>query len=250
MEKAYKGMMGGYSVWKDGDEKHEPTHKIMTNEEYDDLQKKIRTLKNNLEKEKAAHENDVAEEKRKAVADHNNIVNQANEAIKKANEKVAKAEKERDDAFSLNVNLKRICKENANAKRGLKPKKQHSGFVVVRTQEARDRIPVKKGYQDLRVYKTTVETPYSVHLAISDVEPSAWEDGLKKLFGSAWQNHDANDLASAINEENSGKNFIYRQDWQTGKNDLWEIVCWHTKPITMAKEEYIKTISEEFNAVS
>ena len=106
----------------------------------------------------------------------------------------------------------------------------------MRTQEARDRIPVKKGYQDLRVYKTTVETPYSVHLAISDVEPSAWEDGLKKLFGSAWQNHDANDLASAINEENSGKNFIYRQDWQTGKNDLWEIVCWHTKPITMAKE--------------
>lgn len=236
MEKAYVGMMGGYAVLKDGDEKHTASHIVLTIDEYDTLIRDKKSLKSQLEEEKEAHKNDVAAEQRRSKAVHDEIVKKAYEAIEKANEQVKKAEKERDDALSLNVNLKRICKENANAKRGLKPKKQHSGFVVVRTQEARDRIPVKKGYQDLRVYKTTVETPYSVHLAISDVEPSAWEDGLKKLFGSAWENHDANDLASAIKEENSGINFIYRQDWQTGKNDLWEIVCWHTKPIKMAKE--------------
>ena len=236
MEKAYKGMMGGYAVWKEGDEKHEPTHKILTNDEYDELQRKIRSLKNQHDNEKTAHSNDVAKEQQKSVADHNAIVKQANEAIENANKRVQKAEKERDEALSLNVNLKRICKENANAKRGIKPKKQHSGFVIVRTQEARDRIPLKKGFEDRRVYKTTVETPYSIHLAIADVEPSAWDDGLSELFGSAWTDHNSNNLSGALNEENIHKNFIYRQDWQTGKNDLWEIVCWHTKPITMAKE--------------
>ncbi len=108
--------------------------------------------------------------------------------------------------------------------------------MIVRTQEARDRIPLKKGFEDRRVYKTIVETPYSIHLAIAEVEPSAWKDGLNNLFESSWKDHDENDLASAIDKENNGMNFLYRQEWQTGKNDLWEIVCWHTKPITMVQE--------------
>lgn len=238
MEKAYKGMMGGYTVWKEGDEKHEATHVVLTKEDYDKL---VRTKNSYKQKYEDLKDTTISIEK------HNEQITKANNEIKKAEnlvneikekaaERVRIAEQKQAEAEALNVNLKRICKENANAKRGLKPKKKHSGFVVVRTQEARDRIPVKKGYQDLRVYKTTVETPYSIHLAISDVEPSAWDDGLNALFGSAWQDHDSNNLAEALNEKNIEKNFIYRQDWQTGKNDLWEIVCWHTKPITMKKE--------------
>ena len=43
MEKAYRGMMGGYSIWKDGDEKHEPTHKVLTNDEYSKLISQIQS---------------------------------------------------------------------------------------------------------------------------------------------------------------------------------------------------------------
>ncbi len=112
MEMAYKGTFGSYSVWKQGDSKHEPTHRILTDKEYSELKSQIRSLEDQLKKEKSAHVDDLTAERKKSKSDHDSIVKKAKEAIEKA-------EKERDEALSLNVNLKRICKENANAKRGL-----------------------------------------------------------------------------------------------------------------------------------
>ena len=142
-------------------------------------------------------------------------------------------EKARDETTELHKCFEWDDRKAAENYRIVQAVKLTSNLVIVRTQEARDRLPLRRGYQDCRVYKTTVETPYSIHLDIAMAEPMAWNDGLSRFFGSAWENHDANDLASALNDENSDKNFIYRQEWQTGKNNLWEIVCWHTKPLTM-----------------
>ena len=236
MEKAYKGIMGGYSVWKEGNEKHEATHVVLTNDEYQKMRREKKAVEQKLEDKKVDYARRIKELREEANGCIQAAVRQRDEVQAKSDEIIRKCEQERDEALALNVNLKRICRERANAKRGLKPKKKHSGFVIVRTQEARDRIPLRKGYRDLRVYKTTVETPYSVHLAISQAEPMAWADGLQKIFDSAWQDHDANNLEDAL-ENHSSTNFVYRQEWQTGRNDLWEIVCYHTKPITMAVGE-------------
>ena len=40
----YKAIMG-WSEYKDGDEKHSPTHRLLTEEEYDDMVDEIRRLK-------------------------------------------------------------------------------------------------------------------------------------------------------------------------------------------------------------
>ena len=237
MEKAYKGMMGGYTVWKKDDEKHTPTHMILTNEEYNKIVEGIRDLQEKLKNTEDACKVQISNIKADARAKVKAAQKEAEDQIAEANKRVEKAEQDRDDAVSLNANLKRICKENANAKRGIKPKKQHSGFVVLRTQETRDRIPLKKkGYEDIRVYKSVIETPYSTKHTILEADSMAWKDGLNQIFDIAWADHDRNDLISALDEEYKTKNVLYKQDYQTGKNGLWEIVCWHTKPIVMDKK--------------
>lgn len=44
----YKAMMG-WSEYKDGDEKHSPTHRLLTEKEYDDMVDEIRQVKKSCE---------------------------------------------------------------------------------------------------------------------------------------------------------------------------------------------------------
>ena len=66
MEKAYIGIMGGYNILKEGDEKHEPTHIVLTNDEYNRLIKAKNSYKARFEKERLAHTDDIEKLKQKA----------------------------------------------------------------------------------------------------------------------------------------------------------------------------------------
>ena len=81
-----------------------------------------------------------------------------------------------EQAESLNVNLKRICKENANAKRGLKPKKEHSGYVATRSEQGvRIEMDGKKR-TETPVWKTLIQTPYAVQLTEEQARKQIAED--------------------------------------------------------------------------
>ena len=154
--------------------------------------------------------------------------------IKKENDEVCFNLIERTQAAErLNENLKRICRENANAKRGLKPKKKCSGFVITSTAEVFERLKAKNGFTERRAYKSIIETPYDAKLELTDaLKVGAWDEGLGAFFDSSWKNTDASNYQDAIKDDRQ-ENFLYRQNWRTNKNGLWEIECYHTKPLKL-----------------
>lgn len=251
MEKAYKGMMGGYSVLKDGDEKHSATHVVLTTEEYNDLLWNIRTLKSNLSDEKTAHKNEVADINKKAVA-YKKRADENAQSVKAAAEARAKvAEEERDRQTSLNKNLLRITRERANAKRGLQPKREHSGYrfsakiMQTKTISGHDK---KKGAIYTDVWTATLETPYDGTIPIHQIEDHIFDDLmgeagiLKKLYINYWTFKGSNRLwkgtySEAMEDNEEKKNYLFDYKFMVNpKSGLWEIQITTTKSIRALSE--------------
>lgn len=241
MELAYINKLGVITRYKEGDEKNFPTHRILTNEEYGKLLKEIEGLRKQLlskeeqytmeiEKLKQQYYN-VLEEKRKEEETHNDYREQVKKFIIATKTEIDNCREAKDEAERLNVNLKRICRENANAKRGIKPKKEHSGFIVISTAEIFEHYKKDRSIKDVRAYKTIVETPYKKIMELDVAKKQAWNDGLNRFFDHAWSDSNRNDYAEAVKNNHDDKNFVYKMNWRTGKRGYWEIECWHTKPL-------------------
>ncbi len=164
-------------------------------------------------------------------------------------ERAEAAESEAKKMSELNKNLKRVCRENANAKRGLKKKKQHDGFLVRKTWDYVEFIKNPDFKGEMRTYRSLIQTPYSKHIAASCFKEAAWEEGLNRFFDDYLDTLYIPENSQGVPVEaimldnnyayvNRHKNFLYRQDWQTGKNGLWQIICYHTKEIVIPFEEF------------
>jgi len=180
MEKVYKGFAG----WKQEDEKHAATHRLLTNEEYEGLQDTIRSLKNRLSASRQATQ-DAQEQARRDVS---RVKSDANDKIQEWKDYAAAEQEKRQAAEALNVNLKRICKENANAKRGLRPKKSHSGYVARKSQQTVRVTYNGRKRQETPVWRTTIESPYNVILteeqARAEISADIHEKGVLRFSGS------------------------------------------------------------------
>lgn len=85
------------------------------------------------------------------------------------------------DQRALNANLLRISRERANADRGLRPKKIHTGYVVVMSSEKE--IRYKTGRNKLltaKVWETVLQSPYSVDFTESQARQLIEEDLLAR----------------------------------------------------------------------
>lgn len=64
----------------------------------------------------------------------------------------------------------RIAKERANAERGLKPKKDRPGYVVVHSEEKEYSFrDGRKQLYKVKLWETTIQSPYSVEILESVV---------------------------------------------------------------------------------
>lgn len=167
--KMYKSLMG-WAEWKPGDDKHLPTHRLLTEEEYQGLLDKIRQLEGQLRQEKYNGEQRVRREKENAQS-----------AIWNAQAETAQMQKELEEIEAhldyqrrLNENLLRISRERANADRNLSPKKDHSGYLVLTSREKS--VSVDRGSW-VPVWETTLQTPYTVDFT----EEQAREETLAEL---------------------------------------------------------------------
>lgn len=131
----------------------ECTHIVLTLDEYDELHQRVRAAINDGKqaKEEAAHA--------AAVSAAN-----AETAVKKIQEDTAlkieqlqsKVEAERagkEYQIGLNQNFNRISRERSNADRGIKPKKERSGYVVLSSRQKKYRY--KKSRDGMVWWKCT-----------------------------------------------------------------------------------------------
>lgn len=187
MEKACKGMMGGYSVLKEGDSRT-PTHVVLTSLEYDELQKKVSSLKAELSSEQRGRELDKIEFDRR--------LRESAQKMKEMRDQVFAAEEEVTRQQDLNDNLLRISKERANAQRGLQPKRKHNGYryagkiMQVKILDSRGR-----GSKYVYAWSVVLETPYDCEISAEAIRDKieldfTRVDGILPMLGIAYFRED------------------------------------------------------------
>lgn len=168
-----------------------------------------------------------------------------NDTYNDNNEQLMAQELERQK--KLNVNLLRICKERANASRGIVPKKQNSGYVLkYSNQIKRPRASsvtaddvLAKGIRKPAVvksaWKSLIETPYNTALPLDLLEPDILRELPEALscFGiSHIQPKEKNGEFRTWKDGDTETNGIYRWDFSCNyRTGFWELTVCHTLPL-------------------
>ena len=122
---------------------------LLSAEEYSGLKKLVQEAEyredkalNRLNYVRQNFERELNEQKKKADADtraqvarEQAIVSEQENIIAKLREELSKAKAEVENVSGLNKNLIRIMTERANQARGIHPKKQHEGYVVLECRQ-------------------------------------------------------------------------------------------------------------------
>lgn len=254
MERVFSNL-SGYMVWEKGDDKHVPTHVVMSAEEYKSIVETKRLLKEQIDSLKEVHASEMNALKEKAINYKKKTDKAASEKVAEAKKKVKTAEEEAERQRNLNQNLLRISRERANAERGLQPKKTHKGYRCIgRITQTKvlgeyDRTTHKASYA--YVWESTLETPYDGTISIDQIEDRIISDligpdGILKMLHVEYCTYD--DGLTVIwrgpyyevvdNADNKNYLFDYRFALNI-KNKLWEVQIMTTKPIYTPPEMLI-----------
>lgn len=221
----------------------ECTHVILTLDEYDELHQLVRAAINDGKraKEEAAHA--------AAVSAAN-----AETAVKKIQEDTAlkieqlqsKVEAERagkEYQIGLNQNFKRISRERANADRGIKPKKERSGYVVLSSRQKKYRYKKNRDAMvEVYLWETVIQTPYIVSFTAEQAmtetqelfardENGEWligKLGIRREYNGKYEEMLADRRCATWKDYNIIVEKTFNANAKAG---YWEISITHTKPL-------------------
>lgn len=114
------------------------------------------------------------------LADTNN----ADARVRELEDELASVHQEVDYEKGLNKNFRRIFKEKSNAARKIKPKKEHTGYVILSTTEKeRYSYANQKGIA-VTFWETVLQTPYTSELTVEQVKKETLELTNKQSDGT------------------------------------------------------------------
>lgn len=137
-----------------------------------------------------------------------------------------------------NDNLMRISRERANAERGLRPKRQHTGYVVL---NSRQRVQWLKDRKTEILYETRLQSPYKTSTEMRFAEKYIRADlfsekQLLRAIGITGQYSGGFDAWISERERNRQPDesnmvlsYTLNQNFQKG---FWEIFITHTAPLS------------------
>ena len=244
-----KGLVG-YSQVQGGYSSSEWEYAILTRKEYNQQETDLRIAKAErseaIEKANKSIQNSKAEANReigaaqKAAAEQ---IGQVEQELAAANEEIAYQRR-------LNENLLRINRERANSDRKLKPKKEHTGYVVCSSSERDYTFRINKKNHKIVLWETVLQTPYPIDFTeeqarkqIIDELFEKDEDG--KFFISKIGITDSYPEGFAAMIEDKEWSEIYkkynvmlerklRMNFRVG---YWEIAFYHTKPLACVPKD-------------
>ena len=150
----------GYKAVPGGQSDPECTHVILTLKEYDKLLQEKARAEQEARSTKYSAEREIEEAKRAARYTAQKAAEEARQTVAGIESALAAERAESAHQRALNVNLLRIAKERANADRKLKPKKEHTGYVVVFSEEIDHQY--KDGNRHVKrvlLWKTVIQSP-------------------------------------------------------------------------------------------
>lgn len=158
-------------------------------------------------------------------------------------------ERKAEHYYALNENLLRISKERANADRGLKPKKEHSGYVVISTGQKEYMYKDKGSTQKADLWETVLQTPFSVDfeagVVLNEVKDQLLsrnsdllEDiGFDYYYLAGYENLIKHDLSESIEEEEerlaylNSNTIVKTRFWANFRTKYWNVELLHTRPL-------------------
>ena len=224
LTRVYKNNLGNWKEFKGNDTQRTPTHTILSNEDFNALTNDIIALEGEvarlnyaLEKKDEEHQEEI-----------NQVMHNYSSRLRDVEREASINKQAVQRAVSMNRNLKRICKERSNSDRGLKPKKEHSGFVCLSSSSYFERYKDSRDMVEFLAYKTVIQTPYAVSMDFDDVLSCIKED---KVFSDTHANYGVNLNHEANLPEYKKENFIFRWNIRAVKTKkFWEIEVCHTLP--------------------
>ncbi len=155
--------------------------------------------------------------------------------------RIMSTEKQRDLEVqkNLNWNLKRILREKANAKRGLIPKKVHSGYTVLFSVQYKEIYRDHMARRTVSTWKSTIQTYYDASISLEEIEKDIWTELSSEVLvdmGITVLRH-IDKYGKDIFEEYHDECVLYRYEYRANyKSGLWEVIIWTTKALSMAGE--------------
>lgn len=167
----------------------------------------------------------------------------------------ALAQAQKDVAYQrhLNENLLRISRERANVDRGLKPKKEHTGYVVMNMQEKKLQRKNSRGYYTITLWETVLQSPYSVDFTEEQARYQIHEDLMQHEDGKEWALSrigicekpdpkfcDPFEYNEIMENENVLVRYQLRANYQARRGEktgFWDIILVHQKPIPQVPKD-------------
>ena len=144
-----------------------------------------------------------------------------------------------------------MARERANADRKLKPKKEHTGYVVVLSEETDHQY--KDGNRHVRrvlLWKTVIQSPYVVDFPEAQVREQILEELLRKnedgyrLIDRLGINGIYNKGYGSMIEdrkwcaEPDKYNIMLKPKFRVNfRSGYWEVICLHTKPLDVVPKD-------------
>ncbi len=239
----YKDVPGGHSDY-------ECSHVILTLDEYNKSLQQIRVAEYNARTSADNAEKLVARAKRDANAKITAAENESEKAIEAAAVEIAEAQAETERYKKLNQNLIRIAKERANSDRKLKPKKEHTGYVVLNSRGSDYKYKVDRySWAVTELWETILQTPYRVEFTEEQIRLLIEElfendnEIISKIGITAKVIGDYEDITDTPRyiEELQYKNFVMKQhlraNYVTG---YWEVILKHTSPLVNVPKDMMR----------
>lgn len=221
---------------------------IQTKHEYETLLNQRNRAKREKEEAERAAAREISRVKQEAAHEADRAAQRAQAQIDDLLQ-VERKTAEIADQRALNANLLRISRERANADRGLRPKKVHTGYVVVMSSEKE--IRYKTGRNKLltaKVWETVLQSPYSVDFTESQARQLIEEDLLTRENGLLAEvgitlichGNGYEDLTEAENwkEIKFLHNALFSRQLRANyRAGYWEYIIQHTKPLGIVPTE-------------
>ena len=214
---------------------------------------------------------ELTDHKRKVDAQADSIVAEARRevevcelVIESQKEQLEKVKAELRNEKSLNVNLLRIMRERANQARGIRPKKNHDGYIVLGSRQWTEKYTeevwdseehaekygngeyrshaIKQGYLRLEkkmvnTWRSIIQTPYSASLPVEPVRAR-----VKKEIGKVSADIGVEYHIDETNKDNCHDwqipdyeecaNVLYRAQYSANyKAGFWELTIYTTKSL-------------------
>lgn len=246
-----KGALDRYTEVPGGQSDPNCTHVILAANEYDDLLRKISVAEQNVRTTKHDAEKAIAQAERGAQYKAQQAAQEARQSVEAMEAELEAERAESAHQRTLNANLLRISKERANADRGLKPKKQHTGYGVVVSGEKEYRYRSgSRGWRKVLLWETVIQSPYAIDLPVEVARHQIIEDliqenemgdamiyrlGIEACYDGSYEAmKDDRQWCATPGQYNI---MLWPKFQANGRYGYWEVSFFHTKPLGIVPKD-------------